>query len=198
MNFLAHLYLSGDDDFVKIGNFMADGIRGKDYQNYPERIQLGVLLHRAIDTYTDNHTIFRQGKHRLHEKYHHYSGVLMDMYYDHFLAKNWSKYHSLSLEDYAHHFYKLLQTHESILSPRTLKILPPMQTHNWLVKYASLEGLKDILTQMDFRAKNQSGMEHGVQDLLNHYEDYQNEFTLFFEEMQLFCHDWLVQNDVIK
>jgi acyl carrier protein phosphodiesterase len=73
-----------------------------------------------------------------------------------------------------------------------------MQTHNWLVKYASLEGLKDILTQMDFRAKNQSGMEHGVQDLLNHYEDYQNEFTLFFEEMQLFCHDWLVQNDVIK
>ena len=84
MNFLAHLYLSGDDDFVKIGNFMADGIRGKDYQNYPERIQLGVLLHRAIDTYTDNHTIFRQGKHRLHEKYGHYSGVIMDILYDYF------------------------------------------------------------------------------------------------------------------
>ena len=198
MNFLAHLYLSGDDDFVTIGNFMADGIRGKDYQNYPERIQLGVLLHRAIDTYTDNHTIFRQGKHRLHEKYHHYSGVLMDMYYDHFLAKNWGNYHQVSLEQYASHFYQLLSKHENILSPRTLNLLPPMQKHNWLVQYATLDGLKNILTQMDYRTKNQSGMEHGVQDLLNHYDDYQNEFTHFFEEMQLFCHDWLVQNDVIK
>lgn len=194
MNFLAHLYLSGDDDFIKIGNFMADGIRGKEYLNYPEKVQKGILLHRAIDTYTDNHAIFRQGKHRLHEKYHHYSGVLMDMYYDHFLAKNWLNYHHLPLENYADSFYELLKSNEKMLSPRTLKMLPSMSKYNWLVQYASLDGLKNILTQMDYRTKNQSGMQNGLDDLLNDYENYQNEFTLFFEEMQLHCENWLIEN----
>jgi acyl carrier protein phosphodiesterase len=194
MNFLAHIYLSGDDDLIRIGNFMADGIRGKDYLKYPEMVQKGILLHRAIDTYTDRHTVFRQGKHRLHETYHHYSGVLMDMYYDHFLAKNWSNYHAIPLEIYADAFYTLLKTNESILSPRTLKILPPMRTDNWLVKYATLDGLKDILTQMDWRTKNQSGIKNGMNELLNDYEMYQNEFGLFFEEMQLFCENWMIEN----
>uniref|UniRef100_UPI00404B7089 acyl carrier protein phosphodiesterase n=1 Tax=Flavobacterium sp. TaxID=239 RepID=UPI00404B7089 len=194
MNFLAHLYLSGDDDFIKIGNFMADGIRGKEYLNYPEQVQKGILLHRAIDTYTDNHAIFRQGKHRLHEKYHHYSGVLMDMYYDHFLAKNWLNYHHLPLENYADSFYELLKSNENMLSPRTLKMLPPMSKYNWLVQYASLDGLKNILTQMDFRTKNQSGIQTGIHELLNHYDAYQNEFALFFEEMQLHCENWLIEN----
>lgn len=195
MNFLAHLYLSGNDDFIKIGNFMADGIRGKDYQRYPKRVQLGVLLHRAIDTFTDHHTVFRQGKHRLHERYHHYSGVLMDMYYDHFLAKNWHHYHAQPLEKYAVEFYQLLHQNESILSPRTLKMLAPMENNNWLVQYATLEGLKNILTQMDHRSKYQSGMSNGVGELLDFYEDYQNEFTLFFEDMILYCQNWMFEHN---
>ena len=69
MNFLAHIYLSGNNDLIKIGNFMADGIRGKDYLNFPEDIKKGILLHRQIDTFTDSHPIYRMSKHRLHEKY---------------------------------------------------------------------------------------------------------------------------------
>jgi acyl carrier protein phosphodiesterase len=198
MNFLAHLYLSGDDDLIKIGNFMADGIRGKEYLNYPEQVQKGILLHRAIDNFTDNHAIFRVGKHRLHDKYHHYSGVLMDMYYDHFLAKNWNEYHHLSLENYSNAFYELLENNVRLLSLRTLKILPPMRTYNWLVQYADLNGLKNILTQMDDRTKNQSKMQSGVHDLLNHYDSFENEFKLFFEEIQIFCKDWLIVNDQDK
>ena len=83
MNFLAHIYLSGDNDLIKIGNFMADGVRGNDYLDFPEEIQKGIILHRAIDTFTDAHPIFRKSKHRLHEKYGHYSGVIIDILYDH-------------------------------------------------------------------------------------------------------------------
>ena len=80
MNFLAHIYLSGDNDLIKIGNFMADGIRGKEYENYPDAIQKGILLHRAIDTYTDSHDVFRQSTKRLHEKYHHYAAACFSFF----------------------------------------------------------------------------------------------------------------------
>ena len=79
MNYLAHIYLSGDNDLIKIGNFMADGIKGHEYEKFPEIIQKGILLHRQIDSFTDFHPVYRQSKHRLHNIYGHYSGVIMDM-----------------------------------------------------------------------------------------------------------------------
>ena len=106
MNFLAHIYLSGDNDFIKIGNFMADSIKGDNYNNYPEYIRKGILLHRSIDSFTDLHPVFRKSKHRLHDRYGHYSGVIMDIFYDHFLAKNWSNYSEIPLEKYVFNFYQ--------------------------------------------------------------------------------------------
>ena len=80
---------------------MADGIRGNNYLNFSEDIKKGILLHRYIDTFTDAHPIYRQSKRRLHEKYGHYSGVIMDIVYDHFLAKNWASYSDSKQEDFA-------------------------------------------------------------------------------------------------
>ena len=88
MNFLAHIYLSGNNDRIKIGNFMGDGIRGKDYENFHLDIKIGVLIHREIDTFTDAHLIFRKSKRRFSEKYNHFSGIITDMIYDHFHLKN--------------------------------------------------------------------------------------------------------------
>ncbi len=96
MNYLAHIFLSGTNDFLKIGNFMADSIKGTDYEKFPLEIKKGILLHLHIDSFTDSNLIYRKSKHRLHEKYGHYSGVIMDILYDHFLAKNW--YHFLNLQ----------------------------------------------------------------------------------------------------
>ncbi len=103
---------------------MADGIRGHDYEHYPIEVQKGILLHRAIDTFTDAHPVFRQSKHRLHEKYGHYSGVIMDIIYDHFLAKNWATYSNEKLEDYAERFYKSLRDNFDWLTPKTQGIMP--------------------------------------------------------------------------
>ena len=115
MNYLAHIYLSGDNKMIKIGNFMADSIRGKSYEVYERDIKRGILLHRAIDSFTDMHPIYRQSKHRLHSKYGHYSGVIMDIFYDHFLAKNWSLYSKTPLEEFTTDFYILLETNYEIL-----------------------------------------------------------------------------------
>lgn len=109
MNFLAHIYLSGDSDLVTIGNFMADGIKAKDYRKYEREIQIGILLHREIDTYTDAHPTVRKSTKRLHKKYGHYSGVIVDILYDHFLAKNWHRYSKIPLNKYVEDFYNSLE-----------------------------------------------------------------------------------------
>ncbi|MFD2603331.1 acyl carrier protein phosphodiesterase [Flavobacterium suzhouense] len=184
MNFLAHIYLSGDNDLIKIGNFMADGIHGKP-ENFPADVQKGIMLHRAIDTYTDAHPVFRQGTKRLHARYHHYAGVIMDIFYDHFLAKNWSDYHNQPLLDYTLAFYKSLEDNYEILTEKTKGLMPYMVQYNWLVSYATVEGIARILTQMDNRTKNKSGMRTSVDELLEFYKEYETEFTAFFEDMKV-------------
>jgi acyl carrier protein phosphodiesterase len=187
MNFLAHIYLSGEDDFVKIGNFMADSIRGTQYLEYPNDIQKGVLLHRHIDSFTDSHPIYRKSKHRLHEKYGHYSGVIMDIAYDHFLAKNWKRYSDIPLELYADDFYKLAQKHYDILTDRVKGMLPYMIGRNWLVSYASIAGLEMILFQMDYKTKHRVHMQEAITEIQEFYEDFESEFFLFFDELILSC-----------
>lgn len=187
MNFLAHIYLSGDNDLIKIGNFMADGIRGHDYLKFPDEVIKGVLLHRAIDTFTDAHPIFRQSKHRLHENYGHYSGVIIDIFYDHFLAKNWTHYSQEPLEDFASNFYKSLATHYDITTERTRGMMPYMTEKNWLVSYATIAGIGMILFQMDHRTKNKGNMKNATQELKQYYNQFEEEFTLFFEELRTYC-----------
>ena len=183
MNFLAHIFLSGEDDFVKIGNFMADGIHGKKYLHFPETIQKGIVLHRAIDSFTDAHPTFRQSTKRLHEPYHHYSGVIVDVFYDHFLAKNWNRYSEESLENYVARFYQSLYDNYELLTQRTQHLLPYMVEQNWLVSYQTTEGIQQILTQMDRRTKNKSNMQFSVNELVLYSTEFENEFTLFFKEL---------------
>jgi acyl carrier protein phosphodiesterase len=186
MNFLAHIHLSGDNEWIKIGNFMADGVRGKQYENFPMDIQKGILLHRAIDTFTDAHPVFRQSTKKLHSRYHHYAGVIVDMYYDHFLAKNWSAYSEETLESYSDRFYQSLLDNPEVLTTKTQHLLPYMIQHNWLVNYQSINDLERILSQMDQRTKNQSLMRFATEELVANYEEFESDFTLFYKEVQLF------------
>ncbi len=187
MNYLAHVYLSGANDLIKVGNFMADSVKGSQYQNCEKELQLGILLHRHIDSFTDAHPIYRQSKHRLHEKYGHYSGVIMDILYDHFLAKNWEKYSSISLPDFSKNFYKILENNLDLLPEKTKKIVPYLITQNWFESYASVTGIEKILLQMDYKTHHRVAMQEAVVELKNYYQEFENEFTLFFEELMLSC-----------
>jgi acyl carrier protein phosphodiesterase len=189
MNFLAHIYLSGDNDLIKIGNFMADGIRGKHFESYPTDVQKGIILHRAIDTFTDSHPIFRQSTKKLHENYHHYAGVIVDVFYDHFLAKNWTKYSDEKLDLFVERFYQSLHNNPAVLSERTKGMMPYMIEHNWLVSYQTVEGINRILTQMDHRTKNESKMRFATNELSEFYSEFETEFSEFFKELILFSND---------
>jgi acyl carrier protein phosphodiesterase len=193
MNFLAHIYLSDNNDFIKIGNFMADGIRGNDYLNYPDQIKKGIILHRAIDTFTDANEIFRVSKHRLHKRYGHYSGVIVDILYDHFLAKNWTNYSDESLDNFVSRFYKSLEDNYEVLTPKTQRILPIMTAQNWLESYATIQGISKILFQMDSRTKFNSKMQFAVEELKEFYKDFEHEFTMFFEELRNHVEEKLVE-----
>lgn len=191
MNFLAHIYLSGEDEGVTIGNFIADGIKGKKYLKYPASIQKGILLHRAIDSYTDHHPTVRKSTKRLHEKHGHYSGVVVDILYDHFLAKNWSQYSDIPLDKYVDDFYGMLQNNYAMLPTRIQRMMPYMMADNWLLSYATVPGISKILTQMNVRVKGRSNMNFAVIELKEFYDEFEVEFTSFFEELQLYCKEKL-------
>lgn len=186
MNYLAHIALSGDNEFVRIGNFMADGIKGKKYEFYPKNIQIGVLLHRQIDWFTDNNEVVKKSKKRLNIQYGRYKGVIIDIFYDHFLAKNWLKYFPIPLSDFTHKFYKDLEDNFDILPERVQHLTPYMIKGDWLTNYSKLAGIEKVLLGMDKRTKGKSKMNLATKDLADHYNDFDQDFTIFFKKLRNF------------
>jgi acyl carrier protein phosphodiesterase len=166
---------------------MADAVKGNHFEQYPVGIQIGIKLHRFIDSFTDSHSVYRQSKHRLHEKFGHYSGVIMDIVYDHFLAKNWKQFSKTKLEDYADGFYALLKTNYEILTEKTQYSLPYMIDNNWLVSYKTLAGLELILFQMDYRTKHRANMPAAMDVIKQFYSEFEHEFFIFFIDLENHC-----------
>lgn len=183
MNFLAHLYLSGNDEEIRFGNFIADAVKGRSFQQYPEGIRNGIKLHRSIDSYTDQHPVVKSSINRLIPKYRKFSGIIVDLYYDHFLADNWSEYAESSLDDYVKDAYKMLIDHYDMLPARSKRILPFMVTQNWLAGYKNFEVMERVFQGMSRRIKFKSGMETAVEDLKEHYDDFKGEFSEFFPQI---------------
>ena len=186
MNYLSHIFLSGEDELLKIGNFMGDAVHGKKYLLLHETIQKGIILHRAIDTFTDAHPVFRKSKHRLHQNYGHYSGIIIDIFYDYFLSKNWSQYSNVALNDCILIFYKSLQEHYHLLNEKTQELVPYMITQNWLGSYGTKEGIALTLKRMDYRFKNQSNMQLAIKELNEFEAEFEAEFKEFFDEIIVF------------
>ncbi len=180
MNFLAHIYLSDGFDDVMIGNFLGDFVKGRNFEKYNSDIALGIQLHREIDMFTDRHPIVKQSKARLWHKYRHYSSVIMDMYYDHFLAKDWCQYSDIELVEFTERAYMALLSKEDILPPKANRMIAHMVKDNWLLNYAKIEGMQRALTGMSKRTKYDSKMEQAVEDLQMDYALYNEEFHVFF------------------
>ena len=186
MNFLSHLFLSGNSEGLLLGNFIADSVKGSDYKNYSPEIQRGILLHRKIDSFTDSHSIVELSKERLRGKYRKYASVIVDVYYDHYLAANWNNYSSEQLSDYTANIYSLVQKNHHILPEKSAQFTKYMIHYNILEAYSRLEGIERVLMGMSKRAKFESNMEHAIHDLKENYHLFENEFKLFFPELQQF------------
>lgn len=186
MNWLAHIFLSFGDDEITLGNFIADSIRGNKFKHLPERVQSGIHLHREIDTFTDTHPIPKKSSKKLHKNYGHYSRVIVDIYYDHFLAKNWNTYSEEPLTDFVDEFYDLLAANLTLLPDGIKRMMPYMLSENWLLNYGNLEGIGKVLNGMNRRTKNKSKMNFAIVDLEEHYDAFETEFTDFFVELIAF------------
>lgn len=183
MNYLAHLFLSYHDEGLLVGNFIGDHVTNKNMENLPASICAGIEMHRAIDHFTDTHPITRQLRSSLFETYRHRSRVIIDLFYDHFLASDFESISGKSLSEFSYDVQKDLHNYKSRMPLSAQRYLLAMEKHNWLNKYASLDGLASIL-QMMSRRKNMPDMGTSVSLLAEDYDFYKTSFYQFFEGLQ--------------
>lgn len=183
MNYLAHIFLSGDDEALLIGNFIADAVKGKQLELYPEGIARGIRLHRLIDSFTDTHPVVRETKARLRPHFRKYAPVVADLYFDHFLASRFEEFASEPLKPYTSRVYTLIDQHLPNLPERVQYFFPYMMRQNWLLSYAEVSGIAQALGGLSRRTSFESGMERAGEELLENYTLYDAEFSLFFPEL---------------
>jgi acyl carrier protein phosphodiesterase len=183
LNFLAHLYLSQNQTNIMIGNFIADHIRGNNYESFSKEIQQGIFLHREIDTFTDAHKVVRKSKRRLHKRYRHYDGVIIDIFYDYFLAKNWANYSAIPLDVYSDAVNKLFTEIKLELPVKSQNFIKYMIEYNILFNYQYKEGIAKVLNGMNSRTKGKSQMNLAIEDLHDLENELEEDFTLFFKDL---------------
>jgi acyl carrier protein phosphodiesterase len=183
MNYLAHAYLSGDNDDIKIGNFLGDWVRGSDYLKYPEDIRTGILLHRNIDSFTDQHPTVRASASRFQSRYAKYSGVIIDIIYDHYLASNWKDFCDMPLRDYVNRMHNVMLNNMELFPQRLKNYLPGFMNERWIERYATVEGIRDVFDTMSKRTSLPNETEFAISVLEAYYNDFRQEFFDFFSQI---------------
>lgn len=195
MNFLAHVFLSGTNQASMIGNFIADSVRGKEILVFPPEIKAGIMLHRFIDNYTDTHAVIGNAKKILAPYFGKYNSVVLDIYMDHFLAKDWINYSNVPLAAFAQTTYDHLQKNYNSLPERVQELLPYMIRQDWLSNYANFHGMEQVFQGMSRRASFVSHMEDATSVLKKHYTEMQLCFDTFFPDLQSSVADYIVRED---
>ncbi|MCB0803597.1 MAG: acyl carrier protein phosphodiesterase [Flavobacteriales bacterium] len=190
MNHLAHLFLSQSDLNLMVGNYIADHVKGKKINTFSPEIQQGILMHRGIDQFTDEHPIVQKSKERLYPKYRKYAAVLVDMFYDHVLAKNWANYSPIPLETFTQSVYRALLAKEPLF-PKSAKLMfEHMTRFDWLFHYSTIEGMQKALNGLSRRATFVSRMEEANSDLQHDFILYEKEFEEFFPQLIEYANTW--------
>jgi acyl carrier protein phosphodiesterase len=180
LNFLAHTYLSGCNEQIILGNFMGDYVKGKDYLQFPEMVKKGILIHRDIDSFTDMHPITRRNKQRIAGKYHKYAGIIVDIFYDHFLASLWERYADLPLKDFVSRTYDLLKRNYQVLPAAIKRWFPTFLENNWMIAYQSVDGIELVLERMAANTSLPDYASYAVGVLSEQYDLFQEDFLEFF------------------
>jgi len=183
MNFLAHLYLSGENIDIRLGNFIGDYVKGNKLENYSEDIKKGIVIHRAIDTFTDKHPSTHACNKLLQPGYGKYSGVVVDIFYDHFLAKDWKNYSNSDLKSYTKLFYHQMVQRCHLLPARVNRFLPFMIHSDRLYSYRTLDGLKQAIDIMSKVSSLPSNSEFAIQILKENYTFYNDQFKIIFADI---------------
>ena len=184
MNFLAHFHLSGENELIAIGNFLGDFVRGNELKKLPPTIQKGVYLHRFIDQYTDNHPRVRELNKILVPYFAKYAPVVSDIYFDYFLASNFSAYSDISLRDYTHNVYNIMERNLNHFTPRASRFYHFMIARDIFFEYGNKGGMQHVFNGLSNRAAFDSKMENGVEVLTKHEDEMRGLFEDFYPQLQ--------------
>jgi len=192
VNFLAHLHLADPDPGLMLGGIVADFARNPEVAALPEGVQAGVRLHRLIDSYTDSHPVVRGSVGRIAEKYHWFSGIIIDIYYDHILARDWGRYSAEPLADFAGRAYALLDQALPLAPEESARFIRSFIDDDRLARYATPEGIEDTLARVSRRIagripKNAIRLERAMPDLLAKDDRLSADFHAFYPELMGFA-----------
>jgi acyl carrier protein phosphodiesterase len=180
LNYLAHIYLSGSNEEILVGNFIGDYVKGFELGRYSEVMRQGIMLHRHIDSFTDTNMIVKRSKMRLVERYRKYSGIIIDIFYDHFLLNSWHVYSNKPIDDYILNVHDILCQHLDVLPEGVRLFLPSFIKNNWIQKYSTVEGIEDILHRMSNHTTLPEETEFAIKVLREDYNEFAEEFKAFF------------------
>jgi len=188
MNWLAHLRLAPDDPELRLGALLGDFARGAEVAALPPRVQAGIAHHRAIDRFTDAHAVFVQSRARIAAPWRRFAGVLVDVFYDHFLARDWDVHGDGSaLRAFTATHYELLQQHRALLPAALLPIADRMQQQDWLASYAEVPQIDVVLGRMARRLRRETTLGSGGEQLRAHYDELGRDFVAFFADVRTFA-----------
>jgi acyl carrier protein phosphodiesterase len=190
MNYLVHLYLAGSDAELRLGGLMGDFVKGPLDQRYPPGIVAGLRLHRRIDALAAISPHCRASRQRLHPRFGHTRAVLVDIFYDHFLASHWHDYHPLPLAAYAAETYRLLAKHRDLLPAGLARIAPRMAAHDWLTSYRERESVTIALTRIAARLSRPTALGEGATELDRCGAELLADFRGFMVEAEGACEEW--------
>lgn len=181
MNYLAHIYLSDNSEENMLGNFLGDFVNKSLEDQFEYSIKQGIFMHKKLDTFTDSHSDFLRSRKRISNINRRLSGVLIDIFYDHFLAKNWYDYSSISLEEYADDFYKILKKFYYCLPDKLIKRMPYIIEENWLLSNRDISGIERTVERIAKRFSNtRHPLVNPIYELINNYEGLENDFKCFY------------------
>ena len=193
MNFLFHMYLSGSDPDLMTGNFMGDFVKGPLDDAYPPRIRRGLLLHRQIDSFAQNNAHFQRSRLRLSPDFGLYRGVLVDLFYDHFLAREWDSWSNTPFPDYLSWARNVVEERLAIM-PRTLRDFVPVLFDELLPSYKDMAGIAAALARMSRRIRRPNPLAEGGRELPRHYEELKGDFELFIIDVGRFAMDFMTRD----
>lgn len=191
MNYLAHFLLSGDDEELRLGNLLGDVVKGRveryDHPGTTPRMRLGIRLHRTIDSFVDAHPAVRRSKQRIASRYGRLSGAIVDVYYDHVLAREWDTHGRGGLAAFADDVYETLRRNRSRLPPEVHPLVDAMSRGDWLSGYASLAHVAGALRGMARRHVVAASIGTAAEELESQYAGFSDDFAEMFPQLQAHC-----------
>lgn len=193
MNFLAHALLAGDAPALIVGGVVGDWIKGPLPGVLPDDLAKGVALHRAIDSFSESHPAFRRSRSRVSLGRRRYAGVLVDVFYDHLLARNWDAISDRPLDEYCEAVYRLIKDRLHELPASSHTALALMANEDWLTSYAKIEGIADVLARMSRRARQPNPLANGELEFLADVDGFTGDFYSWLDDTSEFCRRWLTE-----